>query len=1632
MKKIFFLLPLLIMSSTLFSQNNFGNEWIKGNQKYLKIKILESGIYRITFEQLSGKNFTSTSLNPKNLQLFHNGVEVPIFVNGEANELFEAGEFIEFYGKRNDGKLDEILYNPTSLQPNPEVSLYDDHSYYFLTVGEQAGKRYVNTTISSSGLSPEPFIIYTASANYAEAYYPGSYLIDVMSLSEYIEGEGYLGTLNSIGATQTKTLNTPNAISASFTPTLSYYVAGRSNAASTDPNGNNHHLQISVSGNQLVDSKFRAYSTVRGTVNLTSSLIAENTAINFSSVNDIGAATDFQAVGYARITYARSTEASNINALSFKTSSTNPQLLINFINNSWAEAILLDEANLKRYLGIKTGSTTSFTVDNPASSNLHLAANGGFKSPVSIDDVSFNLVNASSYNAKLLIVTHRSLLPSANEYAAYKVSKGYSTAVLATEDIYDQFLYGQHHPLAIKNLARYLLLQTGNQQKPEYLLLLGKGFETPKFNLSADLVPTMGFPASDSYLTSEIIDNSLAPALATGRVPAKTNEEVLVYLDKMKKYDQQGNNLWRKNIINITGGSGSAEDASFSSYLRNLTAIAAKEHFGAKAINYYKSVTDPITENLMAKISNNINDGVGLLNFLGHGSTTSTAVSIGNPSFLNNGNKLLTYIINGCSTGNAFVSGSLGEDYIFQNNKGAIAWIGTSSEGIASYLYQYTSLLFQNSFETNYNSSIAKNMARSARAYQSSNDNYNKAHLRQYIFLGDPTVSFYSPPLPDYEVKNEDVGLEDKNLNASSPTVKVFAIVKNIGKAVSNNIPIQVSRVLPNNSVFNYPVANYNKILNTDTVIIELDNTLSNIRGNNKFIINIDPNNEIAELSETNNSAEFSYLIQSNGISLISPSEFSIVNTNDVKLHVQANDLFLREQAYRFEIDTLKTFDSAWKKTSPIINGGALATWTPNVQFDNTTTYYWRARKNDNATANNWETSSFTFITNSSEGWNQSHYQQFENTETHTINLDANTKRFEFTSTAFPVLIRTKGNNGPANVDRRIRISVSVGALSFTSAEFDGLSIAAFDPNTTFKLFEYDSPYILKSGGGVGQYGTGEFRFNTNIPQDIDSLKYYLENIPSGYYVVGYSGRDFNPKALPLDVLNLLANLGLSKIATVNNGEPYGFWTQNALNKKIDPLELTADYTSGIDPTAQSIDFSYDLLYPWGSGKITSEKIGPAANWTEASFDVIAEISDEVKYQIIGVNSSGNEVVLKSELTTSPIDLTDISADEYPYLKVGASISDNTNKTIAQFKGWKVFYDGYPDVSFSTAIKDEFYAKSLHRGDSLKLAIGVTNLEKRPTDSIYVKFKITKEDRSVVDGVIDTIKPLAQSENYITSFKYSTNQIPGNNNLQLYLEPKNKKDKHEFNNYAVYDLEVISDVKEPIVEVYFDNRRIINGDIVSPTPKISINVRDENKFLLLTDTTNIELYLKEENEQNFRRIAFSDQKIQINQIGTSTNNKIDFLYTPETLNDGRYTLKLRGKDATGNYNTNGDFMLDFEVINEQSVTNFLPYPNPFTTKMKFVYQITGKVPDKIKIQIMTVTGKIVREVFKEELGNINIGNNVSDFTWDGTDQYGDRLANGVYFYNVIIENNDKTEVKHRANNTDAFFKKNFGKIYLMR
>src|SRR5690606_8180282 len=126
-------------------------------------------------------------------------------------------------------------------------------------------------------------------------------------------------------------------------------------------------------------------------------------------------------------------------------------------------------------------------------------------------------------------------------------------------------------------------------------------------------------------------------------------------------------------------------------------------------------------------------------------------------------------------------------------------------------------------------------------------------------------------------------------------------------------------------------------------------------------------------------------------------------------------------------------------------------------------------------------------------------------------------------------------------------------------------------------------------------------------------------------------------------------------------------------------------------------------------------------------------------------------------------------------------------------------------------------------------------------------------------------------------------------------------------------------------------------------------------------------------------------------------NKFKIIYQGEFPVDGEYMLLVQGTDLSGNLSGDLEYRIGFEIIHESTITYLMNYPNPFSTSTKFVFTLTGdRVPDHMIIQIMTVTGKVVREITMNELGPVRIGRNITEYAWDGRDEFGDLLANGVY------------------------------------
>src|SRR5688572_5078300 len=158
-RNLFFYSCLLCFFLTGFASNAqttpvYGNEWINYNQPFYKIKVASNGMHRLTYTDLVAAGISN--VNPQKFQLFRRGRELAIYVNGQADGVLNAGDYIDFYGKRNDGETDVDFYSNPANQVHKYYSLFTDTAAYFLTWGNANGKRMVEKTSQTAGLTPEP------------------------------------------------------------------------------------------------------------------------------------------------------------------------------------------------------------------------------------------------------------------------------------------------------------------------------------------------------------------------------------------------------------------------------------------------------------------------------------------------------------------------------------------------------------------------------------------------------------------------------------------------------------------------------------------------------------------------------------------------------------------------------------------------------------------------------------------------------------------------------------------------------------------------------------------------------------------------------------------------------------------------------------------------------------------------------------------------------------------------------------------------------------------------------------------------------------------------------------------------------------------------------------------------------------------------------------------------------------------------------------------------------------------------------------------------------------------------------------------------------------------------------------
>lgn len=1677
--KIFLILVFFSFIVVAHSQQ-YNNSWIDYSKTYYKFKIGSTGLYRISQATLSALGLAA--VDAKQFQLWKNGQQERIYTSIQ-NGTLSSSDYIEFWGTINDGKKDTKLYRNADFQLSDHWSLETDTSAYFLTVNPSGNNvRFINTTnnVSSNTLAPELFFMNTKGIYFKDQINNG-YAVPVgfyIYSSSYDMGEGYSSQEIYAGNT--------NALTYNFTG-LNLYQGGppasfRSAAAGVAPNDRN--LKVTLNNSTIIDQNMPGFTYLKKQVDnipLSNLAASDNAVVNF--INTSAVVTDRMVISYAELTYPSTFNFNNQKNFTFRLpASANGNFIVidNFNYGSPAPVLYEMETGL-RYTGDinipgkvrfalppSSGTIRNFILTSQDPSNI-ININTGIAVKNFIN--YSNIVNQSDYIiiSNPLLYNNGSGQNYVDQYRAYRSSAAggnFNAKIHDIEELTDQFAFGiKNHPAAIKDFISFS--KNIFASFPKFVFLIGKGISYNDYAKNANsnlidklnLVPTFGFPGSDILLSSNY--TGTVPQIPIGRLSAVNGNEIGNYLQKMKEYElaqsstiqNVNNKAWMKNVLHVIGGKETSESEQFTSFMNGYRDIIQDTFYGAKVETFSKSSTSAVQLIAGQRIQQLFNEGLSLIGYFGHSSANLLEFNLSSPETYQNQGKYPFFNVSGCTAGNNYSfdadrlqgTGTISEQYVLANERGSIGFLASSHLGIPYILDPYNIELYKNISQKNYGNPtgiIIQNTIKNMGGENPALDFFTRINLEEINLNGDPALKINSHPKPDYVIEDQLIKINPSFISVAE--TKFTANIKwlNIGKAINDSIVLEVKRIYPNNVSEIIYRRKIKAPYYADSLTLTLPIVPTRDKGSNKLTINIDADNNVDEISESNNSVTKEFFIFEDEIRPAYPYNYSILNQPNFSFYGSTANPLSASRQILFELDTTELFNSPFKKALSTNSIGGLIQFNPSINYTDNTVYYWRLGVTPITSGTvNWNNASFLYLSNSYKGYNQSHYYQFLKNAYENITYDGSFKFNEHTMS-----VKATTGNYPPNDFETTSIFVGSSKVSSWGTRFGTLQFVALNPHTLDPLLNQSvTPVsgLYNSNEPAARLKQFEYYFN-DIQHRNDAMN-FLDNVPDNYYVFVYNllnnndsynyvnqwKNDASINGNGKSLYNKLSQLGFTKIDSFKRNIPFLF-----IFKKNDP-SFTPVQITGNTPDILEKDFSLNQSFT--SGTIESPPFGPAKAWKELHWrgtNLEPSQPDSVKVEVYGFDNNGNKTKVATVGPSMDTTLAFINSVTYPYLSLKMINSDPVNATPNQLNYWRINADYVPEGAIAPnlvySMKD-----TVESGQNIDFSLAFKNISETAFDSLKVKFIIT--DRNNVPHVINLNKKkaLQSGDTLIVSYRINSNNYPGSNTLFIDVNPDNDQvEQYHFNNFLYKNFFVRSDLINPLLDVTFDGVHILNRDIVSARPHITIKLKDESKYLPLNDTSLIKVQLRYP-DGTLRAIRFDNDTLRFTPANLATGeNTATIDYTPFLKgNDNEYQLIVSGKDVSGNHAGNLDYNITFRVIGKAMISNLLNYPNPFTTSTAFVFTVTGsQVPQNLRIQIMTITGKIVKEITSNDLGPIHIGRNITEYKWNGTDTYGQKLANGVYLYRFLTNLNGKSleRFKDQGDNTDKYFTKGYGKMYLMR
>lgn len=210
--------------------------------------------------------------------------------------------------------------------------------------------------------------------------------------------------------------------------------------------------------------------------------------------------------------------------------------------------------------------------------------------------------------------------------------------------------------------------------------------------------------------------------------------------------------------------------------------------------------------------------------------------------------------------------------------------------------------------------------------------------------------------------------------------------------------------------------------------------------------------------------------------------------------------------------------------------------------------------------------------------------------------------------------------------------------------------------------------------------------------------------------------------------------------------------------------------------------------------------------------------------------------------------------------------------------------------------------------------------------------------------------------------------------------------------------DVANDETGPVVNLYMNDESFVFGGTTNENPLLYARVSDDHGINTVGNGIGHDLVATLDENTNSAYVLNEYYESDLDSYREGT-----IKYPFSELSEGRHTLRLKVWDV---YNNSSEAYTEFVVAQsaELALEHVLNYPNPFTTNTKFFFE-HNQPCDKLHvgIQVFTISGKLVKSI-NETIQTE--GFRAEPIEWDGRDDYGQKIARGVYVYHLKVKNCD--------------------------